>query len=35
MPHLLHLHTETVVAAGLAETFAFFVSSAVTFSEIS
>src|SRR5689334_9596131 len=24
MPHLLHLHTETVVAAGLAETFAFF-----------
>jgi ligand-binding SRPBCC domain-containing protein len=24
MPHPLHLHTETVVAAGLADTFAFF-----------
>jgi ligand-binding SRPBCC domain-containing protein len=24
MPHLLRLHTETVVAAGLADTFAFF-----------
>lgn len=24
MPHLLHLHTETVIPAGLDETFAFF-----------